>query len=93
MHRPAYTTPAPLAWRPGPAPVPPARRLAARLLRRSGAVMRMAARWLTSTPPVRSAAPVPMTLPRLEYHADAGAPEGALYVDGEYVGRLDVRRL
>ena len=24
----------------------------------------------------------------LEYHADAGAPEGALYVNGQLVGRL-----
>ncbi|HET9820474.1 MAG TPA: hypothetical protein VFQ16_01480 [Burkholderiaceae bacterium] len=28
-------------------------------------------------------------LPRLEYHADAGAPEGALYVDGRLVGHID----
>jgi len=26
--------------------------------------------------------------PALEYHADAGAPEGALYVDGQLVGHL-----
>ena len=26
--------------------------------------------------------------PVLEYHADAGAPEGALYVNGQLVGRL-----
>jgi len=32
--------------------------------------------------------------PALEFYADAGAPEGALYVDGEYVGVLPgVRRL
>jgi hypothetical protein len=24
----------------------------------------------------------------VEFHAEAGAPEGALYVDGELVGRL-----
>jgi len=29
-----------------------------------------------------------LTLPRLEFHADAGAPEGALYVDGVLFGRL-----
>lgn len=29
----------------------------------------------------------------VEFHAEAGAPEGALYVDGEFVGYLDVRRL
>lgn len=27
--------------------------------------------------------------PVLEFYAQAGAPEGALYVDGELVGRLD----
>lgn len=32
--------------------------------------------------------------PRLEFHADAGAPDGALYADGELVGWLrGVRRL
>jgi len=32
--------------------------------------------------------------PRFEFHAEAGAPEGALYVDGELVGRLHgVKRL
>ena len=29
-----------------------------------------------------------LTLPRLEFHADAGAPEGALYVDGVLFGHL-----
>jgi hypothetical protein len=29
----------------------------------------------------------------VEFHAEAGAPEGALYVDGELVGYVDVRRL
>jgi hypothetical protein len=29
----------------------------------------------------------------VEFHAEAGAPEGALYVDGEFVGYIDVRRL
>ena len=31
--------------------------------------------------------------PTLEFHAEAGAPEGALYVNGELVGRLPVARL
>jgi hypothetical protein len=31
-------------------------------------------------------ATAPTVLPSLEFHADAGAPEGALYVDGELVG-------
>jgi len=26
--------------------------------------------------------------PMLEFHAEAGAPEGALYVDGQFVGHL-----
>lgn len=29
-----------------------------------------------------------VTDPRLEFHAEAGAPEGALYLDGELVARL-----
>jgi hypothetical protein len=29
----------------------------------------------------------------VEYWAEAGAPEGALFVNGEYVGKLDVGRL
>ncbi len=29
----------------------------------------------------------------IEFHADAGAPEGALYVDGNFVGYIDVHRL
>ena len=33
------------------------------------------------------------SLPELEFHADSGAPEGALYVNGDYVGRLRVSRL
>jgi hypothetical protein len=36
----------------------------------------------------------PVTEPVLEYHADAAAPEGALYVNGQLVGRvLGVTRL
>lgn len=91
MHRPAYPTPAPDPWEPAPPPVPALRRWAARLLRRLGARLCQAARHLSHAAPVRRS--VPMTLPRLEFHAEAGAPEGALYVDGDYVGRLDVRRL
>jgi hypothetical protein len=35
-------------------------------------------------------------LPEVEFHAlylEAGAPEGALYLDGEFVGVLPVSRL
>ena len=38
--------------------------------------------------PKERRAPSVATLPRLEFHADAGAPEGALYVDGVLVGHL-----
>jgi hypothetical protein len=31
--------------------------------------------------------------PVVEFHAEAGAPEGALYVDGQFIGHIDVRRL
>lgn len=41
---------------------------------------------------IRLAAPrkqSPVTIsPRIEFHSEAGAPEGALYVDGQLVGRL-----
>ena len=30
----------------------------------------------------------PTVDPRFEFHAEAGAPEGALYVDGVLIGRL-----
>ncbi len=30
----------------------------------------------------------PDTLPSVEFHAEAGAPEGALYIDGLLVGHL-----
>jgi hypothetical protein len=32
-------------------------------------------------------------LPRIEYCVEAGAPEGALYVDGQFVGHLPFDRL
>jgi hypothetical protein len=60
-----------------------ARRLAALvLLSISAALARLSHRLFAET--VASAAePVE---PRLEFHAEAGAPEGALYVDGELAG-------
>lgn len=91
MHRPAFSTPAPGPWAPAPAPVPALRRVAARVLRRAGAWMRHSAHALARPLPGRP--PLPQTLPQVEFHAEAGAPEGALYVDGQYVGCLDVTRL
>ena len=54
--------------------------------------MRMAAtslqRLAERVAPKDRRAPGLLTLPRLEFHADAGAPEGALYVDGVLFGHL-----
>lgn len=91
MIRPAYPTPTHGRWEPAPAPVPALRRVVARRLRRTAATLCQMARWLarpTPRPVVHA-----QTLPRLEFHAESGAPEGALYVDGEYIGRIDVTRL
>jgi hypothetical protein len=45
-------------------------------------------------PKEQRATPAALTLPRLEFYADAGAPEGALYVDGLLFGHLPgVQRL
>ena len=72
------------------APFPSPVRLAAAALLRSAsaALSRMAAR-IATLPADASRQP-----PVLEFHADAGAPEGALYVNGELVGWLPgVQRL
>lgn len=72
--------------RPGPvasAAQPLCRRVAAALL--AGGSRLMA--WADALAP---AAPAPeAALPRLEFHAEACAVEGALYVDGQFVGRLE----
>jgi hypothetical protein len=77
-----------LPWQATPAPRPvseAARRLVAGLLMIASAALARVAATLSSAP----AAPVQESSdPRLEFHAEAGAPEGALYVDGELVGRL-----
>jgi hypothetical protein len=56
------------------------RQLAARALRSASAVMTRLA--LRLAEPV----PHPPALPQREFHAEAGAPEGALYLDGRFVG-------
>jgi hypothetical protein len=59
------------------------RRLAAHaLLAASAALARMSARLAAS----EIATCADQTLPELEYWAEAGAPEGALYVNGRLVG-------
>lgn len=61
----------------------PTRRLAAALLRSASRGLALLARQLRSgTRRAPAAAPV------LEFYAEAGAPEGALYVDGQLVGHL-----
>ena len=60
-----------------------ARRLVATLLRAASRALAQMARQLRSVGrrgPVRE--------PVLEFYAEAGAPEGALYVDGRLVGHL-----
>lgn len=62
-----------------------ARWLAAIVLRAAGAALaRLAARL---DGPV-AATTIERDAPRLEFHAEAGAPEGALYVDGFLIGHL-----
>jgi len=59
-----------------------ARRAAAAALKSASAVLAELARRL-ATPPAPPAPPLP---PVLEFYAQSGAPEGALYLDGELVG-------
>lgn len=83
----------PLTWRPDTVTPPwtyPLRRLlAASLGSTSSALARMAQQLaVPAVPEVRRAPEV------LEFYADAGAPEGALYLDGQLVGYLPgVKRL
>ena len=66
-----------------------ARRLAAIGLRSASAALARLSRRLA-----RPAARVAHPVPQLEFYADAGAPEGALYLDGQLVGLVcGVRRL
>lgn len=66
-----------------------ARRLAAMSLRSASAALARLSRRLAQ-PAARSA----QTVPQLEFYAEAGAPEGALYLDGQLVGWVSgVRRL
>jgi hypothetical protein len=70
-----------LPWSKDPGPVAEAARdLAAELLQHASGVLARLASGL-----VRARAE-PRGEPRFEYHAEAGAPEGALYVDGRLVG-------
>ena len=69
-----------------PPPAPPAvaaRRWVARSLRRASVGFVRLARRLH----VRETLADPVA-PLLEFHAEAGAPEGALYLDGQLIGWL-----
>lgn len=75
-----------VAWSPGltsPSPRAATRRLAALALRRASAVLARMARRLAQADTPRQRLPA-----QLEFYAEAGAPEGALYLDGELVGYL-----
>lgn len=80
-----------LHWSPAPAvalPPHPARRAAVASLRRVSA---WSARWAQR---LAHSAPAKRAEPRLEFYAEAGAPEGALFLDGQLVGWLPgVKRL
>jgi hypothetical protein len=67
-----------------------ARWLAALVLHRASVLL---ARWAQEVAKPRRAAQS-LTDPRLEFHAEAGAPEGAIYLDGQLYGWLPgVQRL
>lgn len=79
------------AWRRSSGFAPSARLWAAWVLRRAGSRLSLAARQLMA--PLQRPAPAAPAWPQVEFHAEAGAPEGALYVNGEYVGQIGVARL
>lgn len=73
---------APTPWTPADA----ARRTLARALRVGAAQL---GRWARALQASLRRAQTPARAPVLEFYAEAGAPEGALYLDGELVGRLE----
>ena len=74
---------------PGIQPSQVARRLAAAALRQASAGLARLARRL-AVPATPAACPAP----QLEFYAEAGAPEGALFAGGVLVGRIEgIRRL
>ncbi len=62
----------------------PVRELAARALRRASRMLTRLARQIS----LRQRHVPAQRMPELEFYAEAGAPEGALYLDGELVGHL-----
>ncbi len=80
-HRPVQRPPFSDTWR----------RLVAHLLRSTSAMLARQARDVAR--PLHARQRRSQHDVSVEFHAEAGAPEGALYVDGELVGYVDVRRL
>jgi hypothetical protein len=79
-----------LPWRAAGAPPAVAtrsRQLAAALLRAASQALSRLADGLLAAP-APAPAPAPAAEPLLEFHAEAGAPEGALYMDGQFVALL-----
>jgi hypothetical protein len=67
------------------------RRLLAQLLRSASATLARQARDIAR--PLHARQRRSQSDMSVEFHAEAGAPEGALYIDGELVGYLELRRL
>jgi len=67
------------------------RRVVARLLRAASAALARHAREVDR--PLHARQRRMSHAPLVEFHAEAGAPEGALYVEGRYVGTIGVGRL
>ncbi|MBS0445691.1 MAG: hypothetical protein JSR59_07035 [Proteobacteria bacterium] len=64
------------------------------LLRFASAALAKASRALAALAHGLAKPAAPTRDPRLEFYSEAGAPEGALYLDGELVGYVEgVRRL
>jgi hypothetical protein len=74
-----------LPWSDAPPADRRLREVAAALLRALGAAADRLAEQLSLPAPRPSHVPAD---PLLEFHAEAGAPEGALYVDGRLVGHV-----
>lgn len=82
MKKSLYGFDGPLAA-PQPA-LSPVRQLAARALRQTSRLLARLARQVA----LRRSLARARRAPELEFYAEAGAPEGALYLDGELVGYL-----
>lgn len=91
LSKPLRSRPVHPALPPAQATMVVARLVAAVALQAASRLLQRLACRLVATP-TELHAQVP--LPMLEFHAEAGAPEGALYVDGQWVANLPgVRRL